>query len=590
MPLATSPADRPGPESHARGARAAIDGQSGRWWLANTALLGLVLVAAALSLGPGVFTIDEAAYHFQTDLVSEGTWGLDYPTDARLDQRVGAPLANSQLGPERWYPAARHPAYIHLLGLAQGLGQGLADQHGPLIVSIFGVVAAATGIERLTRWLGPSRPGVGFWLTGLGSPIAFHGLVAWAHAPAVGLMALGTAALLTSRREIVAVAGVGATSASLLLRGEAPIAVAALIVALLVGGRHHDRLRWRAGLTTAGATAAVLLDAWWRGSIVEAGTVSGPGTGRAIDPGRYARTAQEMLMAPGAGGLGKLRLVAVLLLGVAAVWLWRTGSRRSTPTTKADRHLLLGLMVAAVVAGVIGSTAAGAYGALLPAFPLVVALSGLGSGSGLGLGSGLGPSQADPDQYRRWLMLATLATLTIVGPVVGSLSLGGGLGWGGRYVLSALIGLIPLVVAGANRLWTTDGGRPLVVAALIITVAVQLSGFRTLHGNHHRSTEASAIIETELPRLAADVDLIVTADPRIGRLAPVEASSVALITVADSDALAEVLDLAAEQGLDRVAVVAFQLSPVDHGLPSVPGRWRLLEDRPHTVHALVLGR
>ncbi len=544
-------------------------------WAGHSVLLLLILGSMMLMIGRGVYTIDEAAYRFQARIAEQGEWGLPYPTDQMVEQTVGAPLTNSELGRESWYPAARHPAYVQVIGSAERL----LGFYGPILFSIVGVLMAAIGIERISRWLGGIPPWLGFWATGLAGPAAFHGMLAWAHAPALGQMAIGLSTLLVahpSNRQ-GALVGAAGVAGSVLLRGDAPIMVAGIVAALAVASRQQRHYLRLAILVASTSAMALGISRMWHDGVVDPSATSGAGSGRSVDLGRYAHTAFEIILSPGISGVGTLRVVSVLLFAVAIGWL-RRHREEGLPVARV-------LAFVAAAAAVIGSIEIASYGALLPAFPLLaVGLPAIGFGLDKPEKRRNGPDPSD--RREKHLVLAIAAVIGICGPIVASVSGGGGLGWGGRYVLLSMVAVIPLTVSGCASLWKQAGTRPLLVAALVATAAVQVSGARTLYAYHRLSLTATEAIATTLPSLSSEMDLIIAVDARIGRLAPEQASVAPLVSAADEAAAHELLAAAEAGGLDRVAIVSYE-----HEVTiEVPDPWRRLEYRNAPVQVLVVTR
>lgn len=563
-----------------------------RIWTASVAALAVILTAVMLMAGPGVFTIDEHAYRFQTELVEQGVWGLRYPTAEVFDQKLGAPLSNSELGDTKWYPAARHPAYIHLLRA----GSVVSPHYGPILVSIIGVLLTAVGIEHVARWLGRVPRWSAFWFAGLGSPAAFHGLVSWAHAPALGLVAVGLALVLRSspRQLLTTVLAVAALAGAILLRSDGPVAAAAIGGGLLVGSRRDPANLYRFGVAGVGGVVGLAGSLVWHGSVVEPGTIAGAGTGRSFDVSRYVLTFLEIFLYPGTG-LAVLRVIAVGLFATALLWYRRVGH--------AGGPAIGALAILATAFGLVGAVASGPYGSLLPAAPLIV-IGTLGLTVGADVRSR--PMSSDPGngplseqesggdrlpagEDRLWrsraMMLATMATVAMVIPVLATLSGGGGLGWGGRYVLLALAPLVPLAMAGAATLWRTPATRAVVVGAVAVTAAIQVSGGRTLVTHHQLSADAPDSLAEDLAALQPEFEVLATSDPRIGRVAAEQASTAPLISVGSKEQLEELLEAAAQARLTEVAVVSMsELEPL-----ALPAGWAEIASREEDLHVLVVG-
>ena len=86
--------------------------------------------------------------------------------------------------------------------------------------------------------------------------------------------------------------------------------------------------------------------------------------------------------------------------------------------------------------------------------------------------------------------------------------------------------------------------------------------------------------------MAEEVDLVITADPRIGRLAVPATATVPLISVSDQTELAPLLETADDNNVRQVAIVAYrnQIS-VDLPLP-----WSQSEYRDEPLQVLLVTR
>ncbi|MEM7341938.1 MAG: hypothetical protein AAF467_25060 [Actinomycetota bacterium] len=543
-----------------------------RSWTTQIGALSAVLGVLMAWVGPGLFSIDEAAYRYQGALRQAGLWGLPYPTDPLTTQRLGAPLANSLLTDSQWFPYASHPLVPELVRATMALH----PTYGPLALSAIGTVMAAVGIERLTRWArgsdhDGSTPFVAFWVTGLASPLLIQGLIAWAHAPAVGAAALGASLVVAPPGGPGAPCGAGAEVArhlrstgiglgllalTPLFRTEAVLFAAALGVGLAWLEWREGRRWWpRASAVAAATGAGLMLDTWWRARVVGQ-TSAAAETGLTMDAVERLSIVSDLILAPGSGPLASLRAVAAIVLVAAAIWL------RRRPEEATIAHVLVG---SACACALIGSWTATAYPGLLVAVPAIVVAAALRSPL--------------PAARREFLLIVTV--LAVAAPAV-TAPYPPGLDWGGRYVLMALTTALPFVIAGLERA-ARSGAAAIVVGVAIVTALGQVAGIRTLTASHDASVEISAHLATTLPAITGDptdvdgvrgaaVDVIVTTDVRLGRLVPAVAASVPMIS-AEPDTPGEVIAtaLGPNPELDRVAVARLFAAPTQDLGPA----WRI---------------
>ncbi len=535
-----------------------------RTWIGSVGLLGVVLAAIARWLGDGVYTVDEAAYLHQADLVDGGTWGRPYPVPADLGAELGAPLANSILGPGEWFAYASHPLVVELVRASSRLAGPL----GPVLLSVAGVVAAAVGVERLTRWLGRAPtaaapravpPMAAFWFVGLGSALTVHAWIVWAHAPAVGLAAVGLSLLLDPGRlgRAATPAAVAVLALVPMLRTEGVLFGLTAVVALAWFG-------WRTGrapvsrpvLVLAAMVAGTLADGWWRAAVVGE-TSAAAESGLSVGIAQRVRIASEMLVEPGLAPEAAFRMIAVALVAAACWWVHRRPGDR----------LVLVLVALGGLAGLVGASAVDAYPSILVASPVLV------------IGAVLAGRPAD-DRHR---LLVVLAAGSIVLPAVLAPT-GAGTDWGGRYLLFSTIALTPIALAGVAALRSRHLGSAVLVGLATLTVVPQITALRVLDRSHDASTVVARQLTTTLPEVVGSSPLAVTFDPRIGRLAPEAAARTPLISVrrgVTEDALRERV---ARTDLDGLVVLQLLAEPAFDPGPDWVERERHSVDSLFAVH------
>ncbi len=509
-------------------------------------ILGLaaVLSLCAVLIGPGSFTVDERAYNLQAEIVRNGEgigdagWGIAYPDTPFDATELGAPLANAVRTSDAWFAYAAHPFYIEVLAVSQRI----AGQSGPMILSLVSVVLAAAAMERIARRHFSAPKNLVFWFVGLASPLAFHGFVAWAHAPVAALVALALAFGLPSstvRPEASAIERLapivvfGSAFVAAMLRTEAPIAAIGLAIVFVLGIERTHRL-WMRGVVNAiavlgGSALGVMVDDRWSSGIT--GNVFGySNESTQFD---VVANATGILLNAGREPISVLRLIGVGLLVIAALWL------------KKDARLASIIAVFAGVCGIAGSTATSSYnGFVAPAAAVVV---------GLVLWAQAGK------RLRLESAMVAASGVVVVGAIIASPWGGGGAGWGGRYALLAVLFAAPVAISALATAWReSNEGRLLGIVVIAVTIATQVSGVNTLMITHDSSEIVSAQLDTALPDLADRVDVIVSSDPRLGRLSPRTAMVLPIVSLVTDDEIQDVLDAElarTEASVDRIAVV-----------------------------------
>ncbi len=482
----------------------------------------LVLLAGVLGLvswwqGPGFFSIDEPAYRFQAEtLGSTGDWHITDPAE-RLVSPEFLPLANGERGADGWLAYSKHPLYIRILVEADRA----AGAFGLAAVSILGAVAAVGFVADLVRRRGGIHDGrVVVGVLAVTTPLVVHGWILWAHTITVAAVAAIVWALDRSRDSLrwTPLVVAGAVVAPM-LRSEASLVVPALVaLALLEPNRRLGRLGL-AGMVGGSGVAGFVLDRSWAARLEDG--FATPGRSTVADPFTdLILGVWHTWFTPGTTDLlGLCRLLgamAFIAAGAAAV-------RRLDAA--------LPFAVAGSIAAGAGSLSLTGVHGLLPASPL--AALGLGAIAGFMLDhrdSGVVPSR------RTLLPLAIgVVTLTLLLPAHG-----GGVGWGGRYLLVLLPLAVPVVAHVRARV---DPRRfaPVGLAVVVAGLAVTISGARLVAETHEISHRLAPEIAADLVAIDARLDaaevavVAVTEDLRIGRWAPAEAAATGLWNVDRSE-------------------------------------------------------
>ena len=514
-------------------------GSTMRWVvIAAAAIAGLVAVMAAM--GPGLFTIDENAYLLQAEIVeTESRWVLPYPTDGLVEQTQFAPLSLSATLDSGWMPHGRHPLYIEILAAARPVGA----RFGPAMVSVLGAVIAALGVARLGVWSGV-RSTVGlFWASLLATPLLFHSQVVWAHAPAAAITVWAAVFLVSadtrSWRSILAASALIVVGT--MLRSEVALMAPSIAVGVVWLRRGQRQLQ----LTLVGAIVGSTVLGLALDRFLMARTWDGS---RQVIPlpdddtffaDRF-QSALSVLLDPGSIGInGVTRLLSVLLLVLAA------RSARAAGRASTDTIVLAGL---GALAAIIGAVTANAIPGLLPAIP--------------GLVVGLVVATSSARRATLLLIVATHVCLVLATAPAN----GGGLGWGGRYLLVSVPLLFPVAWAGLEQLWLRRH-RTLLAAVAVVVLAVQLTGLRSIRTAHQFSEIVSEQAGASLAGLEEGGEPMIAADIRIGRIAPDVARDVPMMSVNDESHLADALGVVEDAGIETAVIVDLFNSP-DLELPN----------------------
>lgn len=536
-----------------------------RSWLAQLAMLGVVLFGSFHLLSPGVYTIDENAYRAQVaQLVDQETWAVPIVPGPTGVPTLYAPLALSDVQTDVWFPYARHAAYPASLAAVDPLAEG----SGGLLLSALSLLAVALIAGAATDRLPNVDGRLGFWLAASASPFLVHAHIGWAHLPAAA--AFGAAVAIVHNADRWSISGaVGVAvgvGVAVLLRTEGLLASAALFGAIAVAPRRaSERVRW---LGTVGASAAVafgidrLLFRWATGSVSFAPTGVAESTDN-IFVHRLQATVALFLDVGGATPQHVARLLAALLLVAAAILVRR----------RRDVGMVVVLSLLGLALGLYGTLNGDSYPGLFAAWPVLAPAIVL---------------VGRPSIHR--------FPLTVIGGTWGALVLvsppdGGGLGWGGRLGVITLVASVPIVATAVNssrsRQSVAQGAGIVMAVALLLSVAVSAVGLRTIDSARETSLAVEAQVTAALEPLVGTEEVLISTDRRLGRIAPDVAIRLPLQSMADDSELAEFLAAADAASISRVVHV--DLFDNDH--PIIPPGWQASEATfEETVRLIVIER
>lgn len=467
----------------------------------------LALGAVLLLLMPVVgtshsFIADEGAAIIQaTSLEAGGGWIVEHPLPEVDPEGRWYPVVNAERGAKGFAPLAKHPLYPTLAAAAARVG-GVA---GMVVLSLLGTVAAAGLAAALAGRLDTDlvRPTV--WVVGLASPLLFDGFLVMGHTLGA---ALATAAVLAAvvavqdRRPALAVLVAPAVAGAVLLRNEALLFAAALILVTgFLGLRRANRSPAAvvAAATVAGAVGARLLDRLWvarvTGGAASATAVGVPAAGDGFVQGRIDGFLTTWLTP----GYGDLDLGTLALLVMLAAIAWCALRVRSHPD---GRNAILGRAAVAAVAAVVavavdpGNVVPG----LLLAFPAATA--------------GMLAVRRTLFDDAGAVVIGATAVLFALAVIATQYAVGGSGEWGGRYFALLVPAAAPLLLAALRaegRSLAADVRRGVAVALVVCSAALSVMAVGSLRANHRAAARVVARIEAA-GRLTGDPRPVVVSD------------------------------------------------------------------------------
>lgn len=458
----------------------------------------LVLLALTPFLSVGTpWTNDEGLYARQAQQLVDGSWEYQW-TGADVDPSLASmPYINPDRNADPVFLYVRHPLWPTAMAATFSLA---GDRYGPLIMLLPSLVLMSIGTWLLARELAPSTKNWAYVLSAL-APAAVNGWVWWAHAPAGAAAAFAWWAAVRARKghygitEAATLAA--ATMFGCLVRSEALLLSAALVLVLgALGLLHRSRSSVLAGLTVGVAAAAsVAIERFWTNSIVgiPLDSIGVRSNGDWVTE-RFSGAWHVLFQSTEAGGESALVL---LLVGGVAV-----GAAVAVRRNRAG-YAVAGLTVLAIAYVLrISSNFTEPITGLVPAWPAFV------------IGLAVAGAIAFPwSRHDRMFVFAT------GGCFVGALLLtqygeGGGLEWGGRFLVPMAPILACAAAPGLAALFAVVKGRPLGVVALAAVVVVPF-GAGLLHTTYWRSHQASVNAEI----LAVDPQVLIVQPSGFGRAA-----------------------------------------------------------------------
>lgn len=477
----------------------------GRGHLVYHAVAAAVYIILLMQLVPAgsTWSSDEGAVRAQVEVIAvEGTWSRDRPFSEIDREGLTSPIHVATVNGDQYFPYTKQPAYpLLLVPLRSLFGQGAV-----VLPSILGAVLAAVAGAQIAGLLSDRIRILTFWILVAGSPLFFYAYIVKAHTVAAAASTLAVLVVLraSNRGLLASVAAGGLIFVAVLLRAEAVLFGAALAIAVLLVRPLAARFRNEAFALVVGAAAmlAHFGSRWWAVQVAGVEPMSD-----GVEIFNAARVLSGMLnILLLLNTRSTAILIAVVMTGAGCSLLALTVLRE--PWNLGLQWILAGVSITGSLTIVL--IAPEAITGLVAAMPLLIA----------GLVVLERSAMANP--HTRLILLTSL--LFFVGVFATQAPSGGGLQWGGRYLMLAVPMLTAVAVASLRKLlkFGPAGGYILVSVLAIATVALSFNAAVVLVEGRQKSQE----FNRRIAMLALDVTydpgrrpVIVSTQTHIGRSA-----------------------------------------------------------------------
>jgi hypothetical protein len=414
----------------------------------------LLAITPLLAVG-NAWTIDEGLYARQAQQLVDGSWEYNW-TGIEIDPtRQTLPYVNVDRKGDPTFLYVRHPLWPSTIAATFKLA---GDRYGPLLILLPSLVVLSIGTYLLARELVPSATRWAYVLSAF-APAAVNGWIWWAHAPSAALAALAWWAGIRALRKRFGLVEQVTLFASIfvgcLLRTEMLLFAMAL-AAMLAGFAVFKRLKttaFAAGWVVGASLAALAVERAWTKSIVGVplDSLASRSTGSWI-AGRFSG-ASHILLRASADTAASVVLVLVVVAAALACSVAVRCQRAS--------YALIGLTGIAVVFTLNSSSNyTEPITGLLPAWPICAI------GIAVGIGSMI------TWRTNEFLACGTVSALFVGAVLLTQYSEGGGLEWGGRFLVPMTPILACAAAPGLSKLLALVRTRPIGVVMMAMLVVV----------------------------------------------------------------------------------------------------------------------
>lgn len=426
----------------------------------------MLLIALVPFVDPAeIWTSDEGAVRAQVEFItSDGAWSRTRPFADIDPELVLSPIHAATIDNDVYFPYTKRPAYPSVLVPLRAV----FGESALIALSLAGTVAAAIAGAMVIGLVGSRLRRTTFWALAFASPLFIYGYTVTAHtlAAACASFAFVIAIRTDDHAAIRALLAMALLGIAVSLRAEAVAYGVAFSIALVVlWWNERDRRQ----LVTAGgilvtSVFAHLLNYLWALRIAGVAPVS---EGESISDGaRLIRGAFSSLLLLAYGNPTTM-VVLALIAGVGVLLALVV---RIEPENSRLQWALAGVSVVGVAALVaVGPVEITGF---LVATPVIA----------IGLVFVRRTEMGHPIT-RSIVVLSSVFALAVVATQDSS---GGGIQWGGRYLMLLIPLLVPVaVIAISGQLTRTPRSRVVMIAVVVLTsVALSSNGLFNLHRQH----------------------------------------------------------------------------------------------------------
>jgi hypothetical protein len=444
----------------------------------------LILIALMQFINSeGHWTSDEGAVRAQVSFLAEdGYWSRQRPFAEIDPEAVLSPINAATIDMDSYYPYTKRPAYPTLLVPIGSLFGRPLD----VVPSLVGVIAAAVIGVHIGALVGDGLRRTTFWVLAFATPLFVYGFMVTAHTLASAFAAAAVLSALSSDRRVVMRMAMAMASIALAVsfRVEGVLFGVALAIGLFVLARrtrNRSYLAFSIGIGLATIAAHFGNRMWAFG--VGGGAEPVSGAEGVLNGIRLVRGAASSLIL--LGFESPATFFAIAMMSGGAVLLALTLIRE--PENTRLQRAFIAISIAGVA--VLMFVAPVALSGLLAATPVVVV--------GIAV-----LRRKDTDRSNIWVILV-VSTIFVFAVFATQDSAGGGIQWGGRYLMLAVPVFVPVAVHAINRVVSgnASGGPLLLLVIVIVSLALSINAVMFLRERH----QVSAAFNEQILELASEV-------------------------------------------------------------------------------------
>jgi hypothetical protein len=463
----------------------------------------MILIAFVPLINPAeIWTSDEGAVRAQVEFIAaDGSWSRVRPMASIDPEMVVSPIRAATIHGDVYYPYTKRPLYpMILVPIRSVFGQSAL-----IGISLAGTVAAAIAGALIAGLAGWELRRTTFWVLAFASPLLIYAFTVTAHSVAAACGAFALVLVIRADRHVTirVLLAMALLGVAVSLRVEAvAYGLAVAVAVVFLSRRDHDRSRLvaAAGIVIATVASHGVNHLW---ALHVAGVPP-------VSEGERLLSGMRLIR----GSFSSLLLLAhhVPPLSVSAVALIAGGSVlfaiavRTQPEKVALQRVLAGTCALGVALLVVAPPIA--IAGFLVATPVLT----------------IGMILIGRNEIRRpeTRMILVLSLVFAVAVLATQESGGGGIQWGGRYLLPMVPLLVPIaVLAIHNHGVRLPANRSMLLSVVILTsIGLSVNGLLMLHRQH----AIAVSFQEEIVAFARDVEdgdggrpVLVSSNTHLGR-------------------------------------------------------------------------